>query len=178
MREWILAVLLAATPHVSDRAEPPESRQERLEVLADAMGRAVDKAVSAGAWKAPRRELGAYLLSVGTWESHWAARIHQNRCLPWECGRGRARSPWQLERSPLTADAWDRYEGADASSTRRAALAAALVLSRARHACSSPVGVFAYYHRGTCVPSPAFRRGAENRAKTFQRLMTFEPPQQ
>jgi len=175
LTEWILAALLAATPHVSDRTEPPESRKERLEVLADAMGRAVDKAASAGAWRAPRRELGAYLLSVGTWESHWAARIHQNRCLPWECDRGLARSPWQFQRWGLTRDAWDRYEGADAASTRRAALAAALVLSRARHACSSPVGVFAYYHRGTCVPSPAFRRGAAARAQTFQRLMKFKP---
>ena len=178
MREWILAVLLAATPHVSDRTEPPESRQERLELLADAMALAVEESVSTGRWTRAPKELGAYLLTVGQWESHWAARIHQAKCLPWECDRGRARSPWQFQRWGLLRDAWDRYEGADAGSTRRAARAAALVLSRARRACSSPVGVFAYYHRGTCMPSPAFRRGAENRAKTFQRLMTFEPPQQ
>ncbi len=53
----------------------------------------------------------ALVLAVGAAETHFALRIMEGQCKPFECDRGRARSSWQLHSNQHTAPVWEQLHG-------------------------------------------------------------------
>lgn len=179
MIKWILAILVSFPVHYSDVDEPADARQVRMGVLAKSIDQAVSQATCRGGreecsplWPGRPKELAAYLLAVAWWETRLAGNVMRAQCPQKMCDNGLARSPWQFHSWTLTKEAWDGYQDATLASVAPAAMAATRVLSRGARACHSPEGVFSYYNIQTCVPSPAFVRGARQRVSTFRRLVS------
>lgn len=160
--EATLIILGTITPYFGDHEEPID-RTVRYEVISSSIDTAArygacekgdpdcdDRAWVVGDGSIKRLELTAALIVLGRFESGYARHVHQNRCrvLIGECDNGRARSPWQFQRTELTRRQWWSYKGADQRSTETAAYAAAIVLGRARANCGSWEGAFAQYATG------------------------------
>lgn len=160
--EVVTLILLALQPYFGD-GETPEDRRERIETIASSIDtvamygacEATDADCDSRAWvvgdgRLKRLELTAALMVVGRFESGYARHVHENKCRLkiGECDNGRARSPWQFQRTDLTRVQWWAYRGADQRSTDMAAYAAAKVLGRARVNCGSWEGAFAQYATG------------------------------
>lgn len=94
MKTSILIWLLSLPVSKYDAAEPPESRRERLEVVADAVAQ-----VSAG-----DRLKAAFLLTQARFESGFRVDVQECRCPSRQCDGGRAHGFWQHHHRPHT---WD-----------------------------------------------------------------------
>lgn len=183
-------LLRSLPPAPSDAKE--EGRDQRLAVLADGIDVAAARATCEGYfdrdtcdphWLEDPSLLRAYLVTLGWWESKFSRRVHERRCRSYECDAlrvlnsegelvriiHRSRSPWQFQRWGYVAKDWDAYEGSDVRSTRRAAWAAAKVISRAHRACRSHAGAFTYYATGGRCRSRKFDQ-APRRAAWMLRL--------
>ena len=160
--EATMVILSTLTPYYGDHEEPVD-RTARLEMIASSIDTAArygacekgdpecdDRAWVVGEGTIKRLELTAALIVVGRFESGYALHVHQNKCrvLIGECDSGRARSPWQFQRTDLTRKIWWEYKGADQRSTETAAYAASIVLGRARQNCGSWEGAFSQYATG------------------------------
>lgn len=169
----------AYVPPASPLYEVPEARQERLTMLGGAIAAAAHRARCAPPWDeidTPCRrrwpgsavELSAVLLGLAYLESGLAWHVHAGQCRTeqGECDAGRARSPWQLQRTGHVWRHWDELEGVGEWSTFRAAWGATLVVSSARRFCSRHApeqpwidATVAAYARGyTCTWSRSPRR--------------------
>jgi len=130
----ILAALLARPVFHEDR-EHHELKRAQLAVVADALAVAVQ---AEPRWPWPREQLAAFAITIGDSESRFSLRIHEGQCKPWECDRGRARSPWQLQRGAVVSDeVFDALVGAGLQPTSVAAGAAVRAITRARWLCRS-----------------------------------------
>jgi hypothetical protein len=129
-----LAWLSAQPVHHLD-VETPEERAVRLETIAVA----ADAAVSRTTWKGPRIELLAAVLVTGKFEGgDFAQHIHEDRCRPNECDRGKAKSSWQLHAIPdFPLARWFFVGGSDEASTQRAADEATRRLVRSFGTCAT-----------------------------------------
>lgn len=153
-----LRVLLSAPRHVSDLEEDDGQREERLKEIAAAIDTAT-----------PHAHERALLLSVGWWESRWAAyvQLDEPRCSGSDhpaCDHGRAFGPWQ---------AWgmSRAETVDEQAVR----ALSLLRYHARR-CGRPglatatsvrAGVSGYATGGRLCRW----RGAESRVRTWRSVV-------
>jgi hypothetical protein len=95
----------------------------------------ISEAVAKESIDAPRppREWAALMLAVAENETHLNLRIHEGRCKPLECDRGRARGPWQNHRNTIIAPVWDKMVGVQ--NTPVQAHAASEMLKRAYWTC-------------------------------------------
>jgi hypothetical protein len=136
-----------AVPDGSPLYEAPQARQERLAVVAVAVAAVATRARceppwdGSGCrplWPGSSVELASVLLALGHLESGYAWHVHAGRCRTaiGECDAGRARSPWQVQRTLHTAWAWDEIEGTGSWSTFAAAWSAARVAAAGRRYCA------------------------------------------
>jgi hypothetical protein len=179
----------SAVPLDSPRYEAPEDRAVRMVVIAEAIASAATRATCTELWAtldAPCRriwpgsatELAALLLSLGYLESGFAEWVHAGRCRlsigecdsrkvggVWVVG---AKSPWQIQWTSYSRDAWHELEGTGEWSTFVAAWTAARVVSGARRMCAYrrpriawlPATVSAYATGGHCDYPRAGKRAA------------------
>lgn len=117
-------------------------------------------------------ELLAYVVTVGTFESHMAERIQAGRCNKHkrECDGGQAHSMWQLHARALPPGVRPAdVVGADDAHLQAAAAAATRRIVQARAMCGGahPARVFAGYAQ-SCAWKPD---QAAKRARTFQRVL-------
>lgn len=149
--------------HQLDKEEPA-ARQTRMQIIADAIADASQRATCSEAysseecvpiWPLSSIELSALLVTEAYSESRFARNVHEGKCRAWECDpvrsaytgqvRHRARSIWQIHRSSPVEAEWDQMLGADQSSTTAAAWAAAKLLTRGYRACGSIAGAISRY---------------------------------
>ena len=88
----------------------------------------------------------------------------------------RARTPWQLQKTPLIDDhAWRMFRGIDLKATRAAAWQATKVISYFKRTCGrySPVMLVSAYARGRCK----IWKPAHNRARIYRKYVKALTPQ-
>jgi hypothetical protein len=170
---------LALTYPTPDRGEPPDARAVRLDAISGAVVTAASRATCREPWAtidAPCKrlwpgshvELVAVVWTLGYLESGYSEWVHAGRCRVTigECDHGRARSPWQLQRTAHTNWAWHELEGVGAWSTFAAAWSAVRVISAGRamcrwqrpHAPWLPATISAYATGGRCSYQRAIMR--------------------
>lgn len=111
-----------------------EQKREQAQMIATAIDQAVQQN---GDWPDGRRELATLMLTVAWHETRLSLRIHDGRCKPLECDRGKARGLWQLQaHRSLPKERWLRVAGFNPEATRTAAREAAIALVRSRRMCS------------------------------------------
>ena len=171
-----LLALLLSLPRFKEDTETAEEREQRLTVVSVAIERAAQRATCSGeyevegctrVWSKSARELRMALVTAGTFESHFAQRIHAGHCKPYECDFGRAHSPWQLHRSSFISDEdWTVMHASTQSATDLAAWHAAGALARAS-GCPGNVGMFSrYMSGGSCT-----WKGGASRAAFYEKLL-------
>jgi hypothetical protein len=174
--QWVLAILLSLPPAYADN-ETTEQRDDRMFTIASAIDEVSDRATCQGfydedgclpIWSGTKRQLDALLVTKGWWESRFSLRVHAGKCRPDECDFGRARSPWQLQRTAYSEPEWSTMVGVGLRPTRQAAWSAAKVLSEGMRRCKSPHGALAWYGVQRCQWS-----GAKNRFGTYSRLIKY-----
>jgi hypothetical protein len=94
----ILAALMLFPTYKEDRAHEIEKAQQLMLIAANLRMANVSK------------EAAALVIALGNNETHYSLRIHRGQCASNECP-GSARSPWQFEKTPVTADEWDLLTG-------------------------------------------------------------------
>lgn len=109
-RGLVAAMLAVFTWHAEDKApERAEAKTHQIELLTDA--------IATEAAKAPKsrtpREWVALIDTVLENETHGSLRIHEGRCKPFECDRGRARGPFQEQKTKRNAPIWDQLVGVE-----------------------------------------------------------------
>lgn len=144
---WALSVLFALTAaRCAQGAEPrpglfgllPVFHEDKPAEFAEAKARQLrlfEESVAREAKDAPRlpREWAALMFAVLENETRGSLRIHEGRCKPRECDRGRARGPWQNHRNTIIAPVWDKMVGVE--NTPIQAHAASEMLKRAYWTC-------------------------------------------
>lgn len=146
----ILAILLTLTPYSGDR-ESIITRTNRLITIANAIHYAVDNVN----WMREKDELIALLIDTGFSESHYASHVHANLCRTWECDKGKAKGPWQIQiGNGISRELWNSIVDTGQESTNAAALGAAIVLSNSYKQCKSLSGTIAGYLSGHCDSTP------------------------
>jgi hypothetical protein len=109
-------------------------KQSQAQMIAGAIEQAVGEVRD---WPDSQRELAALMLTIAWHETRLSLRIHDGRCKPHECDRGRARGLWQLHvHRSLPRERWLLVAGLTAEATRNAAREAAIALVRSRRMCS------------------------------------------
>jgi hypothetical protein len=154
MYTQLLALLMTLAAFGGD-TETSAQRYQRLSALAAAIDGAGDYATCSGPYATvdwcrpvwPRqsgRQLKVMLVMLGKAESNFAERVHAGRCRPDECDAirlhdgstfHRARTPWQLQHSSLTAPQWEEMVGAEFWPSFQAAYAASKVLGASWSKC-------------------------------------------
>ena len=98
-----LAALLSLPVAVEDKAN--EYKPAQYAALAHEIAKVKPpRGIGAKDWR-------ALLIAVGAAETHYALRIMDGRCKPFECDRGRARSSWQLHENLFTRPVWAELHG-------------------------------------------------------------------
>ncbi len=102
-----LSSALARLPvYFEDRADP-EHKAVQLQDLA----RAIEQASTKPPGGLHPKDWQALLATVAYHESTMSIRIHQGKCKPWECDRGKSRGPWQQKQNVFTRPIWDQLHG-------------------------------------------------------------------
>lgn len=178
LRETILALMLGLPAHHLDREEP-EARRARLQIVANAIADASQRATCSDdfasdgcrrVWPKAPLDLSVLLVTQAYSESRFARNVHEGKCRSYECDpirnastgvlQHRARTLWQIHRIGPIETEWDIMLGVDAASTAAAAWAATKILSRGYRACGSVSGAMARYAGiDSCTWSEAAKRG-------------------
>lgn len=156
-------MLLGLPAHHLDHEEPG-ARQSRLQIVADAVTDATQRATCSDKyrtvdckplWPLSALELGVLLITEAYSESRLAKNVHEGNCRSYECDpvrnartglvQHRARSIWQIHRIAPIESEWDHMQGSDLQSTTAAAWAATKLLSRGYLACGSIAGAITRY---------------------------------
>jgi hypothetical protein len=156
--EAIVAIMLALRPYYGDH-ESAEDRKDRIELIAKSIIESVELAKCENqpqdsecvkAYDGSSTDLAAIMIMTGFNESGFARHVHENKCNTkgGECDGGRAKSPWQFQRTPLSSYEWDRYKGRDAKSTKLATNVVSRILARFLKNCGSWKGAIAQYATG------------------------------
>ena len=160
---FLLTLMLALQPHYLD-TETKEERKERLTVIAQSIEIASARATCSGKYdkenckkifNGRQIQLANLLLTTAYWESRLAENVHKGNCKEWQCDpfknprtgqiEHRARTIWQMQRTPLIDNQWDKMVGTDYEATREAAWAASKILSRGYNSCNNALGAFSRY---------------------------------
>lgn len=174
--------------------ESTQERSARMYMTAAAVVSAVDAATCSGPWngadwcqpvwpRAEKRQLAVLLVTLGWHESRFALHVHKNRCRVklGECDAVRlpdgryialARTPWQMQYSPLIREHWGSMSSATAIGTFEAAYAAAKIAGRARMRCSSEGSWTHATISGYASGRSCSWTGAAQRVKTYNRLLS------
>ncbi|HYO94086.1 MAG TPA: hypothetical protein VER33_06215 [Polyangiaceae bacterium] len=131
-----LLTAIASLPTYREDIGPEfaEQKLQQSQMVAEAINEAVDGAEN---WSGTRRELATLMLTVAWHETRLSLRIHDGRCKPLECDRGRARGLWQLQvQRSLPREQWLKVAGFEPEPTRIAAREAVKMLVRSRRMCS------------------------------------------
>jgi hypothetical protein len=167
----ILGMLNALRPFHMD-AEDVVARNARMTVIASSIVRATEEATCTGEFskdgcvpkfKGKSEELAIGLFTIGKFETRFAKHVHEDRCRPWECDVGQAKSLFQVHVSKIIPiNVWLRLGGTSPEATLLSARAAAAMWSRAWQ-CGSPDRAFAGYMTSYCQAT----RAGETRAKDY-----------
>jgi hypothetical protein len=177
----LVAIMLAWPAYGTDK-EKPEDRKTRYTVIASSVANAVEWASCTGeyanddectpTYKGDVVALAAAHINLARFESSLAKHVHENRC-NWkggECDGGRAKSPWQFQRTMPARHVWDAYKGADQDSTDDAAHLVAKFLVGFHRSCGTWEGAYAMYATSkSCKWAGAKKRG-EGYNKTYAAL--------
>lgn len=161
MFQVILAILLTFPPSVHDD-ETTSARQERVEVIAEAISTAADG----------RSDVAAFLIMKARRESRLALNIHSGNCRQDQCDGGKARTLWQVWRlDSMTDEEWDSIVGTGLEETTNAAELAARLYVLKKNYCRGDLGAITAYATGRCsVPSSVFSPVARLREmRVYQR---------
>ncbi len=102
-----LGTAMARLPvYFEDRADP-ELKAVQLQDIA----RAIEQASVKPPGGLSPKDWQALLVTVAYWETTLSIRIHQGKCKPHECDRGRSRGPWQQKQNVFTRPIWDQLHG-------------------------------------------------------------------
>lgn len=153
-----------------------EQKRAQAQMIATAIDEAVEQVQDR--WPDSKRELAALMLAVAWHETRLSLRIHDGRCKPLECDRGRARGLWQLHvHRSLPRERWLTVAGLTEAATKSAAREAAIALVRSRRMCAVAtrgrdwVGatLTAYAGRGCGGRLPDLQA----RIRTYRRLLSL-----
>lgn len=114
--------------------------------------------------------VAAYVIALGTYESHFSRRIQAGRCHKGECDGGKAHGMWQMHRDALPRKySLDDITGTDAESLQAAADAAARRVRGRIKMCGAgiPLRVFGGYAM-SCDYVP---HKAAARVKLYKRVL-------
>lgn len=171
MFEAILSMLVATQPFHQDK-EAPEQRSVRMAVIASSITQATEEATCTGTFavsdckpkfKGKSDEIAMGLFTIAKFESRFAKHIHEDKCKPWECDAGEAKSLFQVHvTKTVPREVWERLGGTSPEATLQSARAAAAMWSQAWQ-CSSLARAFAGYMTSYCL---AIGEG-ETRAKDY-----------
>lgn len=168
---------IAALPTFHEDVSPELSQQKeaQAQMIATAVTQAVDEA---SGWPSSKQELAALMVTIAWHETKFSLRIHDGRCKPLECDKGRARGLWQLQaHRSLPKERWLLVAGLNPDATRVAAREAATALVRSRRMCGVAtrggdwVGatIAAYAGRGCGGRLPDLRA----RTRTYRYLLSL-----
>lgn len=170
MFEVILSMLTALQPFHKD-VEEPEARKARMAVIAASITQATEEATCTGAsakdgckpkFKGKPDELAIGLFTIAKFETRFAKHVHEDRCKPWECDVGRAKSLFQVHiTKAVPVEVWRRLGGTSPEATLQSARAAAAMWARAWQ-CASLDRAFAGYMTSYCRATPEGERRAKD----------------
>lgn len=171
MFEVILSMLTALQPFHKD-VEAPEARKARMAVIATSIVQATEEATCTGAFekdgckpkfKGKPDELAIGLFTIAKFETRFAKHVHEDKCKPWECDAGQAKSLFQVHvTKTVPRDVWLKIGGTSPEATLLSARAAAAMWSKAWQ-CGSLARAFAGYMTSYCQATGA----GETRAKDY-----------
>lgn len=173
---YLLTAIAALPTYKEDVGEHlAVQKHDQAQMIATAIDQAVEETRG---WPGSKRELASLMLAIAWHETRLSLRIHDGRCKPYECDRGRARGLWQLHaHRSLPRERWLKVAGLNPEFTRNAASEAALALVRSRRMCAvasrgrdwvGPV-ITAYAGRGCGGRLPDL----QSRIRTYRRLLTL-----
>ncbi|MFA5052824.1 MAG: hypothetical protein WC565_02100 [Parcubacteria group bacterium] len=178
----ILGMLNALRPFYMD-VESADARNERMTVIALSIAQATEEATCTGAFakdgcvpkfKGEPEELAMGLFTIGKFETRYAKHVHEDKCRPWECDTGLAKSLFQVHVSKTTPrEVWVRLGGTSQESTLLSARAAAASFSWAWQ-CGSLDRAFAGYMTSYCQTIKAGKERANDylaNLRRYRRLM-------
>jgi len=167
----ILVMLRALQPFHMD-VESADARDARLEVIAWSIAQAskemtcseeFEKDGCVPKFKGKPEELAMGLFTIGKFEARFAKHVHEDKCRPWECDVGQAKSLFQVHvTKTVPRNVWVQLGGTSKKSTLLSARAAAAMWSRAWQ-CGSLDRAFAGYMTSYCQATEA----GETRAKDY-----------
>lgn len=154
-----------------------------MSIIANAMTKAVDRINCLNEWKKKAsckkhwpgkpQELAVALIAHGESESHFAKRVHEGNCKPWECDpvvwwdkKGnkriafRARNVFQIQATRETHFLWQKSLGSSLMATANAAYVQAYYLSR-RYCKGNIVHMFEAQSGKGCKNGKLGRKKAE-----------------
>jgi len=130
----LTAIASLPTFHEDVSEQLVAQKHDQAQMIATAIDEAVEQA---SGWPDSKRELASLMLTIAWHETRLSLRIHDGRCKPHECDRGRARGLWQLHvHRSLPKERWLRVAGVNLEATRHAAHEAAIALVRSRRMCA------------------------------------------
>lgn len=148
----IFTTLMSMTPSKYDTESPPE-REARMHIVAQAINDATLRAACIGQPDpctlvlSDRRLAAAFLIGKGSFETHFAAYVHEGRCEEGpksaRCdsdshGVARAHGPWQQWRmSVFPQSDWDAMNASTLESTSISAWHALTLLAGSMHSCGT-----------------------------------------
>jgi hypothetical protein len=144
-------VLLNALPrHYTDKNEV--GRSERLQSLSVSIAVGTEYVIEHKQF-GDTATLAAAVVYFGNIESHYAYRIHAGFCKSWECDKGKAVGPWQLQRRDGWSDEyWLSLHGMTILATSEQARIVGTTIAGNYGICGSMSGAFSLYNTGsTCV---------------------------
>jgi hypothetical protein len=195
----ILFAIMMGFPHAYRDTETHAEREVRIHDTATAIDIATARATCqemwggdpscVPIWKASREKLALLLVTKAFWESRIAQNVHENRCAKTECDAHttesgaivhRARTIWQLQRTSLVVEEWDKMTGTDVNSTYFAAFAASKVMARGFRACKTVHGAFSFYAGVGCswdgaTPRVAFYHKISHKFEVLQKQAQEAP---
>lgn len=148
-------ILLNSLPrHYTDKNEV--GRSERMQTLSVSIAEGVhyvierkyfnDEAVLAGA-----------VVYLGNIESHYALRVHEGACKPWECDKSTSIGPWQgKRRKGWTDEYWMSLRGLSLEATSENARIASMTIAGDFGTCKTMPGAFGLYNTGKFCDSERY----------------------
>ena len=144
--------------------ETEQEKLERVNVIANAIDYASDKATCSGEFATSdckrvspfdKITTAALLIQTAKKETNFARNVHEGVCGKFECDSvitkdgeifHKARTLWQMHKSDLIKDEWDIMVGTSQEATNAAAYAAIKILNSGYYSCGKTVqGMYSAY---------------------------------
>jgi hypothetical protein len=154
LAQAIFIILNALPRHYTDKNEV--GRSERLQSLSVSIAEGTERVIENKLF-GDTATLAAAVVYFGNVESHYAYRIHAGFCKSWECDKGKAVGPWQIQKvDSWTDEYWRFLHGSSIEVVSEQARIVATRIAGNFGICHSMSGAFGLYNTGNFCDSKRY----------------------